>query len=229
MTANDDVVERARLAFEAGNHEAAEELLLQVIADGGHDLDLWENLGTVRLARGDSTGAIEAFTNAESTAGMGFAFDQLGDTPAAMSAYRKALERDPDDVSVLVNLGILQLSSGDVDGARASLVHAAEIDLTANWALSDVYVESGDLDSSANALRVAIAAGERRAWLDLARVEHDRGNLAESEAAYQEVISGLRSIVDGNDDEPEMRELLHDILVERDSLFGGGKDKSGRH
>jgi Flp pilus assembly protein TadD len=49
---------------------------------------------------------------------MGFSLRKSGDTKAAMSFYRKALEFDPDHKSALEYSGELYVQLGDIAGAR---------------------------------------------------------------------------------------------------------------
>ena len=194
----DETIELARIAFERGAYRRAERLLLQAIEHGDLGDDVWNNLGTVRVMIDDYAGAVAAYANSsslgvDSLANLGLAYERLGDIPGAFAKYEEALTLDPDHVSSLVNLGTLLLSEDRVEEAQAVLLHAADLDPSANWQLSDVYIELGDLDSSSEALHHAIAAGERRGWLDLARVEHDRGNRSEAELAFAEAIAYLRA------------------------------------
>ncbi len=195
--------ELAHAAYEAGDLVSAEEYLLRATALPDVVATVWGNLGLVRMAREDYVGAIAAYANSVGEipmdrANRGLAYERLGNARAARSDYRALLERVPDDVDTLVNLGTLELARGHRNRAKKYLERAAELDPTANWPLSDVYAERGALDCAALALRTAVDAGEMRALLDLARVEKSRGNVSASRVAYQRAIE---SRVDGAADE----------------------------
>lgn len=185
--------ELARAAYEDGDLVKAEEYLVRASALPGVGATVWGNLGLVRMAREDYLGAVAAYSESvgdipTDRANRGLAYERLGDVRAARSEYRALLEQVPNDVDTLVNLGTLELAQGHRSRAQKRLEHAAQLDPTANWPLSDVYVARGELDRAVLALQKAIEAGEERALLDLARIENGRGNVSAARVAYQRAI-----------------------------------------
>ncbi len=159
---------------------------------------VWHNLGKLRFDFGDFLGATEAYTHAiekgytASYVNRGLCFEQLDDTQAAYSDYMAALEQDPDDVKALIDLGTLELENGDVDGARLHLTAAAGIDPRANWQLADVLIRASDRHGARELLSKAIAAGELRAYLELAELADTEGDPRAEEYFRHAVSSGAR-------------------------------------
>ena len=75
---------------------------------------------------------------------------------------------NPDDVDALVDLGTLCLVLDDLPKAKALLVEAAGLDARANWQLAEYFISIDDPAAAEEKIRLAIAAGEQRAYLDLA-------------------------------------------------------------
>jgi len=199
----------AELAYEGGDLAKAEELLIHAAKSSDEDA-IWANLGMVRLELENFEGAISAYAHmrelrAEDYVNRGLCHDRLGQYPSARSDYEKALELLPGDTDALVNLGTLELQQKNLMRALELLQTVAESDPLANWQLSDVFVETGDLDRAAEVLWIAINAGERRALLDLATVEARRGNEKSAEAVYQrarrEGVPGAQEAWEGHADE----------------------------
>lgn len=104
---------------------------------------------------------------------------------------------EPDDVAALVNLGTLECDEGNLEEARVLLGRAAELDPTANWVFADVFIEEDDLDRAAEVLCIAIDAGETKAYLDLAYVEHNRGHEPVAREAFASATAqGLEATPD---------------------------------
>ena len=86
-----------RLAWEDGDHTAAESLLERAVASGA-PASVWFDLG---LARQD-----------------------LRDYDKAAAAHRKALELKPDYAEAALNLGIVLQEAGDLDSAMRAYAEA---------------------------------------------------------------------------------------------------------
>jgi tetratricopeptide (TPR) repeat protein len=89
--------------------------------------------------------------------GLGVMFMQDGQVRAAEDHFRKAFERAPTDVSVLVSYGLLYLGGGRLDDAEA--LFRAAIDAGPGRGelyryLSDVALARGDLDGALELLAV---------------------------------------------------------------------------
>jgi tetratricopeptide (TPR) repeat protein len=160
---------------EAGEIAAATDLL-EVAAGSMQHAGLWHNVGIAKAEAEDHVGAITAFTNAidagySSFADRGLCYEHLEDWDAARADYLTALSTDAKDVDALINLGTMELSLGHVGEGAIRLTAAASLDRSANWQLADAYFARGDRKRGKAALWAAIEAGERRAYLDLARAE----------------------------------------------------------
>lgn len=197
----DDLVSRAKSAYEVRDLECAEALLMEASKLRASD-EIWVNLGLVRYHLGKQEEAIQAYSRAtelpvEGLVNRGLCYEYVGMPDSARADYIAALELAPHDVDALVDLGTLELKEGNVQAAQRHLKDAAKIDPTANWQLSDVYVELEDLDSAARVLQAAIDAGEGRALLDLAWVESDRENYADALLLYRRAAAeGIEGAVE---------------------------------
>ena len=184
----------AQEAYDCGNLLLAQDLLVEASLTRAPGPTVFSNLGLVSLNLDDFVQAIKAYSSLESLdvnqhVNRGLAYDRLGDVDSARADYEAALEIDPDDVDALINLGTLELESGDGDAARSALERAYELDFRAGWQLSDALRALGDLDTAVEVLNAAIKAGERRAYIDLADVQRERGNAKESAVAYEAAIA----------------------------------------
>ncbi|MDO7880712.1 tetratricopeptide repeat protein [Salinibacterium soli] len=147
---------------------------IQYLTDAQRTLNhygLWHNLGRLQVSAGDYEGAIDSFSRAiqhdynPSLVSRGLAYEYLLMNAEATADYLEALRRDPGDLEALINLGTLYVEEGQLPSARELLERAAAIDPTANWQLSDVYLESADWNGAIAVADLAIAAGEPRAHL----------------------------------------------------------------
>lgn len=113
----------------------AERALLEATRRAARDAEPWSNLGAVRLARGDATGAIEAFRQAIELdpgrarfhADLGSALLAASETEAAIASYRRALGIATDDAVVLANLGYALSLANRLDEAVESLRRATTL------------------------------------------------------------------------------------------------------
>lgn len=185
-----DLEDQAQLAYEAGDLESARTLLSQASVLTGAGQSVWANLGMVSLDLDDYLAAIDAYGKADQDAvqvrvNRGLAFERIGERDRARQEYLAALELQPSELDALVNLGTLELEAGQTERARTLLTRAVEIDPRTNWQLIDLWVSTGELDQAATTALRAIEAGEPRAYLDLARIERARNQMARSEIAYR--------------------------------------------
>jgi tetratricopeptide (TPR) repeat protein len=108
-------------------------------AGGGRGYALaWNNLGVVRLHRGDADGAEEAFREAV-TLGPGFTdawcnrglmYLRRGRHGAALDAYRAALRASPDAAGAWNGIGAVLMETRRYEEARNAFVRAVETDPT---------------------------------------------------------------------------------------------------
>lgn len=181
--------ERARRAFEAGDYARARQIL-GALVDSGHAraIDLY-NLGQVCLAQNDLDGAIAALTRVidqvpEASYSRALAYERKGQLDAARADYVEALRRVPDDVDVLTDLGTLELTAGSLETALEHLQKAVERDAKANWQYAAVLRELGRRDEARRALERAVAAGEARAHVDLAKLSAREGDSDSAERHF---------------------------------------------
>jgi len=106
----------------------------------------------------------------------GLSYEAIGNLDQARTDYLTALDLDPDDVDTLVNLGTLQLASGDFGEANANLSRAAHLDPHASWQYADILSRQGQRQEARCLLEKAIELGEGRAYLDLAVLNAEDGN-----------------------------------------------------
>lgn len=185
--------ETAEAAYSRQDLQTAERLLVQAAGLTESDV-IWANLGLVQGSLEKYEEAVDSYSRADTlTAEMllnrGLCLERLDRIEDARTDYLAALELNPDDADVLVNLGTLELAEGKTPRALELLERAAQLDPLANWQLSDVFIEMDDLDKSAEVLQIAIQAGENRAHLDLARVEDDRGNRERALELYRQAVA----------------------------------------
>ncbi len=78
-------------------------------------------IGELQLARNELEYAVNGGTNdSRAWFKLGLAFEDLRDTPAAIRAYRHAVEAQPDFPEAHVNLGINLQNVGEFDAAMES-------------------------------------------------------------------------------------------------------------
>ena len=125
---------RALQASQSGDFVQALPLWDQVLELSPNDAAALSNRGNVRLALGDSDGAIADQTRSIELApeepdphlNRGTAEESLQDWAAAEADYLWILERDATDASALYNLGNVRGSTGDWDSARRLYEEAAD-------------------------------------------------------------------------------------------------------
>jgi tetratricopeptide (TPR) repeat protein len=143
---------------------AADDLDLRAVALAalhlvrGHDRSTRRFLVRALRDAGDDTQRLRVRW-ATAVATFGDVYAARGDPRAAIAAYRKALEVEPNEPAVLRNLGVALQSTGDVPAAVETLRHATE---------GDPY----DPD----------------AWLNLGVARERQGNPAGAEAAYRRSV-----------------------------------------
>lgn len=187
----------ASIAYEfrnTGEIDAALWLLEEAVQLPNVHPGIWNNLGDVRQELGDFGGAVDAYSEAirrgySSWVNRGYALEQLERWAEATLDYEHALELDPKDIEALVNLGTLFLLLDDLPRSRDLLSLAASIDPQANWQLSEYYNAIGAADLAEDKIRLAIEAGEKRAYLDLARIRAESGLEDEARSYFGEAIA----------------------------------------
>lgn len=170
LRANDPVAANDRAMVLAALHRLpdAEQALVTVTQLAPHDADPWDNLGAVRLARGEGNAAVEAFTlavqNAPAVArfhsDLGSALLATGHADQAVASYRHATELSPADGVLWSNLGYALALSNHLDDALATLRHAVEVSPASTGAwynLGTVLLRRGDPTGAHAAFQHALA------------------------------------------------------------------------
>lgn len=144
--------------------------------------------------------AVSSFRQAETTgdsraaAHLGKALAAKGDFAAAIEAYRRHLQRAPDDAAVHAALGAALDKSGSVDEAVASYRRAVEIN-PANWeahaALGVALNGKGAFDAAADAYGLALVHAPKKAdlWNNNGNSRLSQGRLRSALAAYREALT----------------------------------------
>ena len=126
----------ASLLFECGRHDEAIDVLRKVIVRlPGHEGVLLQ-LSHYLSVTSKPEEALLCFTEiiqgnphqVEALNGLGSLYMQQGQLEEAMQAYRTAVEVEPDNQVVLLNLAAAIEASGDLEGALAAVDHALKVD-----------------------------------------------------------------------------------------------------
>jgi len=158
------------LKADASRRDEAEVILRELIDEHDH-VDALNDLGLLLWERGTDESVAEA-----------------------EALYRQALEHDPDDVVVLLNLGVLLKRRGETDEeacqeGRRTTERAAELgDLKARYNLGNWYRDHDRLDEAADHYRTAMEQGHVAAHCDLAAIlddSDDPKDLDEAERLYR--------------------------------------------
>jgi len=122
-------------AWKQKDYKVAASWLQRVTRRNSHFFEAQFFLGLCRYYGGDAAGAVEAFQTVAEAVPLNEVYNDLGaaevrknDLPAAIAAFRKAIEGDDADPDYQFNLGYTQWRMKDYDGAVESLRAAAERD-----------------------------------------------------------------------------------------------------
>ncbi|CAM9181073.1 unnamed protein product [Laminaria digitata] len=141
-------LELAVVLHRLGKTEAAGDLYVKVLGmegasqDGTRDLAR-SNLAVLKQEVGDFEGAVEGYRqvlvdlpeSAPLLNNLGTALLTLGKTEEGVSMLKKAIELDPTQHDVLVNLGTHLQEEGDLDGARAIYTSAGTLRINGGLAV----------------------------------------------------------------------------------------------
>ena len=123
----------ARLAWEQKDYKTAAAWFERVSPGDSHYYQARFFLGLCRYYGGDAAAAAQAFGSVAAAVPLNEVFNNLGaaqvrrnDLPAAIEAFRKAIDGDDSDPDYHFNLGYALWRSQDFDGAAASLRAAVE-------------------------------------------------------------------------------------------------------
>lgn len=193
----DDAVAQARTRFDAGEFDQSLAAALAGLSEAPDDVELLVLAGRAGFEL-DSEDAVEhlrratelAPDNASAWHHLGEALAAEGLTAEAAVAFRRTVELDPEDQVALSHLGHTALAAGhdeegvDLLARAADNIHGAS---TAAISLVDMYRSFGRYDEAlVQARRTAAAApDDALAWLDVAELSLEIGELEEARSALE--------------------------------------------
>jgi Flp pilus assembly protein TadD len=193
----DEARDRARGYLDAADFDASLNAAVEGLRTAPDDVELLVLAGRagVEVDSGDAVAHLHRATElAPDHAGawhhLGEALAAEGAMGEAEAAFRRAVELDPDDQLALTHLGHTALAGGRRDEGVGYLARAADIAhavSTASISLVDMYRSFGQYeDALVQARRIAEAAPEDvLAWLDVAELSLQTGQLDEARAAFE--------------------------------------------
>lgn len=118
--------------FKRGYYSDALPLLEALSAFDHEDATLWEKIGFCYQSDKNFVMALDAYNKASLlrvpgpwlTSKLAYVNRRLGNYREAAEYYSKALEMDPDNISLIMNAGNMQLESGDLSAATGHFYHA---------------------------------------------------------------------------------------------------------
>ena len=158
---------RARKEWEQRQFDAAERLIVQVLALAP------ENADAIRM--------------------LGIAFQRRGDHARAIDCFRRVLAAWPEDSDLRVGLGIALYEHGEIDEALMHLRHACKLapaSASAWFNLGEALWRQMHAEEAVTTLRRALelAPSHIPAQLSLARVQASLGQVDAAVAAFREVL-----------------------------------------
>jgi Flp pilus assembly protein TadD len=125
---------QAEAQRKSGDLNAASRTLGQLVLVAPDDARVLGEYGKTLIAKGQSDDALAFLIRAIELqpadwtlySAQGVAYDQRGNYAAAQVAYGRALILKPGDATVLSNAALSRMQSGDLDGAEALLLQAAQ-------------------------------------------------------------------------------------------------------
>lgn len=133
MMSDDDMLALiGEFYFKRKFYEDSLPLLTALVADRGDDATLWEKIGFCHQQAGrlsDARGCYEKAALLKTpgpwlTNRLAYVNRRLGDNAEAARLYAQALDMDPDNVKVIMNLGNATIDNGDVAEALTHFYHA---------------------------------------------------------------------------------------------------------
>ncbi|MBF0181892.1 MAG: glycosyltransferase family protein [Magnetococcales bacterium] len=118
----------------------------------------------------------------------------LGDTDRAAACWREALRLNPNDVSVLNNLGVLAWERerhGEAESAYRQALRIAPDYLSALYNLGVLLYGTGRRAEAETHFRrvIALAPDHAGAWNNLGNLLRENGRLAEAETAFRQALA----------------------------------------
>jgi tetratricopeptide (TPR) repeat protein len=179
---SEQTVDEARASYEAGDYRRAWELASRGLDDRPDDPEL------LRIA----ADVARELDDADAWRRLADILAEAGRTEEAIDAFRRAVERRPDDSAALLDLGHASFAAGRPDEAISYLEQVREREPDnpgALRALADIHRRAGRLDeafAAADAL-AATRPDDVLASLEVADLALDLGRLEDAKAAFRRV------------------------------------------
>lgn len=119
-----------------GSHERLIEVASKALPQHPDSYEIYLEIGRSLLAQNKPDEAVRAYvrsadlapeTEAAPLAGLGLAFDRIGEHDKAQEAYQIALDRSPQRVTTLNNYGLSLAITGHIDTAETVLRYAVDL------------------------------------------------------------------------------------------------------
>jgi Flp pilus assembly protein TadD len=195
-TTVDDARDRARAFLDGADFDASLSAAREGLGSAPDDVELLVLAGRagVELETDDAVGNLRRATelapdNAGAWHHLGEALAAEGTMDEADVAFRRAVELDPEDQLALTHLGHTALAAGRRDEGVGYLAQAADLAHAASSAsisLVDMYRSFGQYDDALAQARLIAESSpdDRLAWLDVAELSLQTGQLDEARAAF---------------------------------------------
>jgi protein O-GlcNAc transferase len=216
------------LAYDAGQFDAALDLIGKAIAIDANKPSYHCNLGNARRALGQSDAAATSYRRAlslqpsypEAQNGLGNALVDLRQPAEAIASYRRALALQPNYPEALSNLGAALTAADQLDEAvtcyRRAVALRPDFALAHNN-LAGLHVKQGRLDDAVIGYRRAIALNPDIAdfHANLGFVQHQQWRLQDAIASLGRALALRANFADAHN---TMGNLLKDLGRPRDAL-----------
>ncbi len=225
----------AKRLFDAGNFEAAEDMLRRLLDRAPQRAPAWFLLGRVRHARGDRDAAIDFLRKAltfdpklaPAHNDLGILLQNQGRLAEAESCYRRAIELGGCGAEAMSNLGALLAERGRLEDSidwygRAIAANErfapAHNNLGAAFAKLDRTEEAEGLHRRALALKP-----------DFADAHYNLGVVLQSQGRFEEALASYRKAVALKPDMVDARWNLAYLLLTRGDFVEGWREHEWRH
>lgn len=147
---------------------------------------------------------------------QGISFHQSGQLDEAIRCYREALKGQPENISVLSNLGVALRARGMLDEAAACFRKVLAINpgnADAHYNLGNALKGQGQLDEAISCYRTAISIKP-----EFARFHYNLGNTLQGQGRLDEAVSCYRKAIVINPDDARVHYNLGKALKDQDKL-----------
>jgi len=189
------------LLMKAGRGTEAEPLLLALIEARPDDALAWERLGVLRRERGDSTGALAAFTEAagrlpdhpRTIGNLAAGLIEAGRAGEALARLEPILTAHPEDAGLIRNRALALVRTGQAAASlplyEGLLADAAAPDLSRDYA--QALITAGRPGEAVTVLTAVTDAApdDLKSWFLLGEAARAAGEPERAEAAYRQCLT----------------------------------------